>query len=249
MTATRPDASKQSPSVSTNAGVMAHDGVPLSDEAVQLRLVLSRDERGWSEFVRRYDPPLREVIHHAARATAHPLTPDQVDDVMSDFWVLALENDLRLFRAFNPARGASLLTWLTFHVAQVAFEHVRRAAIEPEFVPLDRAPNVPDLRCAPTAKLRAESRVGTIDDAIRECVRTTVLTVVREELANANRKRDIAEADHPRSAASWAKQLGCSAESLVKRVKRGSLECVRIGSRYYFTRAQIEGSRRWQRAK
>jgi hypothetical protein len=127
---------------------------------------------------------------------------------------------------------------------------------EPEMVPLDAAIHIP--APIPRRHGRAASRgqqtipssaSGTIDAAIRECVRSTVVAVVREELAEANRARDAAEADQPRPAAWWAEQLGCSAESLVKRVKRGSLQCVKIGARYYFTRAQIDGSRRWQRTK
>ena len=230
------------------------------DEAAELRAVLERDEHAWRDFVKRFDSPLRQVVRHATEAI-EPLSDAQVDDVLGDFWLRVVSDDVRLLRAFNPARGASLFSWLTFHVSHEALEYIRRIGKEPKMVPLEEAQHVPAPRTgrAPrlrnetspaTAfdpKLRAESRASTIDDAIRECVRSTVLTVVREELASANRKRDTAEADEPRPAAWWAKQLGCSAESLVKRAKRGSLECMRIGARYYFTRAQVEGSRRWQR--
>ncbi|HJU21088.1 MAG TPA: hypothetical protein VJ891_01140 [Casimicrobiaceae bacterium] len=214
----------------------------------QLQLVLRRDERAWREFVECYDPPLRAIVRDASEVRARPLTPDAIDDVMADFWTSVVESDLRLLRAFNPARGASLLTWLTFHVAQLAHDSASSAAREPEFVPLHHARNVLDPRSAPTAKLRGEVG-GSIDAAIRDCVRTTVEGVVREQLASAFRAREVAESDRPRPAAWWAEQLGCTAESLIKRAKRGTLEATRIGCRFYFTQAQIDGSRRWQRAR
>jgi hypothetical protein len=222
---------------------------PSSGAVADLRAVLVGDESAWRTFVANYDPPLRAVVRHATEAT-QPLTENEIDDVLGDFWLAVVADNKRMLFAFDPKRGSALLTWLTFHVAHIAYEHVHRRAGEPKFVPLGHARNVPDPRPTPAARLRAESAgAGSIDAAIAECVRSTVVAVVREELATAKHERDMAEADRPRSAAWWAEHLGCSAESLVKRAKRGSLEYVKIGARYYFTRAQVDGSRRWQRAK
>jgi DNA-directed RNA polymerase specialized sigma24 family protein len=218
-----------------------------SQPSPALSAVFAGDESAWRTFVAHYDPRLRAVARHATEAT-RPLTEDEIDDVLGDFWLAVVANDKRMLRAFDPRRGSDLLTWLTFHVARIAYEHVERAVREPEFVPLDQVPEISDPRPAPLTRLRSESGASTIDAAIRECVRSTVVAVVREELSTANRAREMAEADRPRSAAWWAERLGCSAESLVKRAKRGSLEYVKIGARYFFTKAQVEGSRRWQRA-
>src|SRR5262249_54016026 len=59
--------------------------------------------------------------------------------------------------AFDSSRGAPLLSWLSFHVAGVAHEHLRRRAAQPEVVPLNEARNV--------------AARGSIDDAIRAGVR------------------------------------------------------------------------------
>ncbi len=215
--------------------------------ADQLGAVLGGDARAWRAFVELFDPPLRAVVRHAAEAI-RPLTDDEVDDVLGDFWLRLVDNNMRLLRAFNPSRGSSLQTWLTFHVAHIAYEHIHQTAQEPEFVSLRQARHVADSRALPEPRLRNEG-AGTIDAAIRECVRSTVVQVVREELTADKREREATESDLPRSAAWWAQQLGCSAESLVKRVRRGTLEATKIGCRFYFTKAQINGSRRWQRAK
>lgn len=220
------------------------------DAAPPLGAVLDGDERAWRTFVGYYGPRLRAVVEHASEATTDPLRADEIDDVLGDFWLEVVGNDKRMLRRFDPKRGSDPLTWLTFHVAQIAHQRLCERADAVPVVPLRRARNIPDPRPAPEPRLRAEmSGGGSIDAAIRECVRSTIVATVREELAAANRERDREEADRPRSAAWWAEQLGCSAESLVKRAKRGTLEATKIGSRYYFTRAQIDGSRRWQRAR
>jgi DNA-directed RNA polymerase specialized sigma24 family protein len=228
-------------------GTRAGRSVPLgtTPEHQQLAAILAGDDLAWRKFVADYGEKLRAVVRHATEA-AGSLTEDQIDDVLGDFWVAALANNKRMLRAFDPKRGSDLLTWLTFHVAQIAHECVHQAKRQPEMVPLDEVRHVPDLRHAPPPKLRGEGASGTIDAAIRECVRSTVLSVVREELTTANHQRKTADADRPRPAAWWAEQLGCSAESLVKRAKRGTLTPTKIGCRFYFTKAQIEGSRRWQ---
>ena len=226
----------------------APDSIP-PDTAPPLSDVLAGNESASPAFVRYYASRLRAVVQHATEATADPLTEDEIDDVLGDFWLALVANRKRMLRAFDPTRGSDLLTWLTFHVAHIACRRLIERAEVPRFVSLRHARNVPDPQPAPEPKFRSETGGATIDAAIRECVRSTVVTVVREELATANREHNREEADRPRSAAWWAEHLGCSAESLVKRAKRGSLDCVRIGCRYYFTRAQIDGSRRWQRAE
>lgn len=209
-----------------------------------LDAILRGDESAWRRFVATYDPPLRAVVRHAAEAT-HPLAEDEIDDVLGDFWLAVVADDKRLLRAFNPRRGAPLMTWLTFHVARITHERSLKQSRRPAHVALSHARHVADPRPLPSGRLSSEG--ATLDAVLRDCVRTTVVEVMREERAAANQGRADDEATRPRPAAWWAEQLGCSAESLIKRAKRGSLESVKIGSRYYFTRAQIDGSRRWER--
>jgi DNA-directed RNA polymerase specialized sigma24 family protein len=124
-------------------------------EADLLRAVLQRDEAACREMVRRYDGELRAVVRHAAEATS-PLTDDQIDDVLGDFWLRIVADDFRMLRAFDPSRsGAALFTWLTFQVAHVVHQYLRRIGREPETVPLDHARNVPGPP-APAPSLRSE---------------------------------------------------------------------------------------------
>jgi DNA-directed RNA polymerase specialized sigma24 family protein len=216
-----------------------------ASNALDLTQVIAGDESTWRRFVAEYDPRLRAVVRHATEAI-HPISDDEIDDVLGDFWLAVVANRKRMLRSFEPSRGAELMTWMAFHVARIAYDRIEQRRDEPEFVSVRRARNVPASPPSPSAKTSVGAS-DTVDAAIRECVRSTVVAVVREELAHAHRDRDLEEADKPRSAAWWAEHLGCSAESLVKRAKRGSLEYVKIGARYYFTQAQVQGSRRWRR--
>jgi hypothetical protein len=94
------------------------------DEGALLRAVLDRDERAWRELVRRYDATLRAMI----RETAEPifaLAETDVEDVLGDFWLYLLEDDLRLLRAFDPSRHDRLLAWLKLLVSQLTHKHAR----------------------------------------------------------------------------------------------------------------------------
>jgi len=140
-----------------------------------LGAVLARDASAWRVFVAYYDGRLRAVVQHATETT-HPLTDAEIDDVLGDFWLALVANDMRRLRAFNPERGSALLTWLTFLVAQVACEHIRRISDGPVFVPLQEARNV----AAPVARM-------SIDDAIRAVVRDAVTDQLRHSIKPAER--------------------------------------------------------------
>jgi excisionase family DNA binding protein len=162
---------------------------PPVDETSELDAVLkrgARDQRAWNAFVRKYDPPLRAVVRHAAEAVS-PLDDAQVGDVLGDFWLRLVENDLRPLRTFNPSRGSSLLTWLTFHVAQVAYEHLHQKASGPKTVPLAHARNVADPRPLPSPRFRNELPRSTIEEAIGEVVRHAVAAELQKTLAPAVR--------------------------------------------------------------
>jgi hypothetical protein len=229
-----------------SASSKADQDVRTLDDGSLVERVIERDERAWRELVRRFDQPLRDVVAHATTAT-HQLESDEIDDVLGEFWLWLVEDNRKRLRTFDRSRGTSVLTWLTFLVSHVAHEHVFRKRQEPATERLDAVREVMDPRPLPEPPLRHERRAFTMDEMIADAVSRAVRPIVRQEIAAADRARQEADADRPRPAAWWAAQLGCSAESLVKRAKRGSLEYVRIGARYHFTRAQIEGSDRWQR--
>src|SRR5258708_13668174 len=98
--------------------------VRCGDDDKLLDAVLARDSRAWRELVQRYECRLRDAIREAV-TDEHDVTESDVDDVLGDFWLLLLEDDLRRLRgrrasdlgdcppmlagqlAANPGRGSA----------------------------------------------------------------------------------------------------------------------------------------------
>jgi DNA-directed RNA polymerase specialized sigma24 family protein len=97
------------------------------DDSALLERVLARDQRAWRDLVRRHEPRLRETIGES-------VAEHDVDDVLGDFWLLLLEDDLRRLRNVG---GDDLGQWLAMVAAQVAANHARRLARLPSMVSLD----------------------------------------------------------------------------------------------------------------
>jgi DNA-directed RNA polymerase specialized sigma24 family protein len=111
----------------------------VGDEPSLLRAALDRDDRAWREIVRSFESPMRDIVHETTAALC-PLTEAEIDDLLADFWVRLVADDMRWLRAFDPSRGATLRTWLTFQVTHVAQEHIRKLRRDRKrFIPLDEA--------------------------------------------------------------------------------------------------------------
>jgi excisionase family DNA binding protein len=195
-------------------------------EVDELAAVLARDEAAWRRFVARYDGPLRVVVRHAAEAR-HPLSDDQVDDVLGDFWVALVADKMRMLRSFNPTRGAALFTWLTFHVAHVAYEHLRRLSEEPKFVPLHEARNMP----APS------TRSVSVDEAIRAAVRDAVATELRHAIAD---KRAAPPSEEGYISIAKAAEIADTHPATIRAwIRSGRLAAGRTGRHYKVLRSDV----------
>lgn len=109
------------------------------DDAQLVRATLANDQAAWRELMRRHANALRE----AAREVSEHVGEADADDVVSDLWLSLIENDMRGLRAFDPSRGAALLSWLTIRLSQLVYRREVQRAREPDFVPLAMAKKVP----------------------------------------------------------------------------------------------------------
>jgi DNA-directed RNA polymerase specialized sigma24 family protein len=108
------------------------DVLQLLPEGELLDLVLARNENAWREFVRRYDGVLRGCARKTMdKAMQSILDSDAIDDVLGDFYLSLVDNDMRKLRRWaNGSRKAKLETWLVMIVCGIAIDHIRRAFSE-----------------------------------------------------------------------------------------------------------------------
>jgi DNA-directed RNA polymerase specialized sigma24 family protein len=100
--------------------------------------VLARDRRAWRMLVELHEPALRSVVREAA-PLEHSLSDDEIDDVLGDFWLLLLEDDLRRLRGFQQSGGSDLGAWLALVVHEVTRKELRRRTRQPKMVAFDDA--------------------------------------------------------------------------------------------------------------
>jgi excisionase family DNA binding protein len=108
------------------------------DDAQLVRATLANDQAAWRELMRRHADALRE----AAREASEGIGEADADDVVSDLWLSLIENDMRGLRAFDPSRGAALLSWLTIRLSQLVYRRDVQRASEPDSVSLVAAKKV-----------------------------------------------------------------------------------------------------------
>lgn len=106
-----------------------------SDEEL-LAEVLARNPRAWRELVRTHEPGLRAVVRDTA-PEERPISDAEIDDVLGDFWLLLLEDDLRRLRGFQKCAGSQLADWLALVVSEVTRKELRRRERLPEMVVYD----------------------------------------------------------------------------------------------------------------
>jgi hypothetical protein len=98
--------------------------------------VLARDRRAWRTLVAALEPTLQIVVRETASADRE-LSDDEIDDLLGDFWLLLLADDLRRLRGFQKSGGSDLEAWLELLAAEVTRKELRRRDRLPEVVTFD----------------------------------------------------------------------------------------------------------------
>jgi excisionase family DNA binding protein len=187
-----------------------------STDAPDLGDVLRGDASAWRRFIAYYESRLRTLVEDAAEAT-EMFSDADVDDVLGDFWLAVVADEMRMLRAFKPERGADLLTWLALHVSHVVHEHVRKKGDEPAFVPFDEKQH----GAAPIA--------ATVDEAIRAAVRDAITRELRNAPSTVAPTTTPVVASEYVSAARAAEIAGVRAATIREWVSRGRLPSHRAG--------------------
>lgn len=93
-----------------------------------LKQCLARAPGAWEDFVDRFIGVIVHVVRHTAHARSVPLTPDDLDDLCSEVFVVLLKDDFAVLRSFRG--DSSLSTYLTVIARRVVVKqmsHRRKA--------------------------------------------------------------------------------------------------------------------------
>jgi RNA polymerase sigma-70 factor (ECF subfamily) len=102
-----------------------------------LASVLGHDERAWRELVRRFRALLYRCITKVAAKYDAVLSNEDANEIFSDVCVNLLRDDMRKLRAYDPARGSKLGSWLGLLAINTAYDYLRATSRRPILDKLD----------------------------------------------------------------------------------------------------------------
>lgn len=108
-----------------------------------LASTLERDPRAFAALVSRYRGLLYRCILRVTGRYARVLSSECVDDIYAESCVLLWADDLRRLRAYDPARGMKLSSWLGLLAGHAAYDHLRRLSRRPSHEDLDDLVEIP----------------------------------------------------------------------------------------------------------
>lgn len=121
------------------ADLVPHRIALVSDEELHGRL-LDHDERAWTELFRRFRPLILSCIHRTALRRGERLSEDERLEVYSELCCQLVQGDLRRIRAWDPARGSKLSTWMGLLASHATSDYLRARRRRPRSEPLDTLP-------------------------------------------------------------------------------------------------------------
>lgn len=100
--------------------------VHLSASELVRACAVSRDERPWAEFIRRFEVVITAAVLRTARLWGEP-SRSLLDDLIQDTYLKLCEDNSRLLRSFQPRRDDSIYGFLKVVAANVVHDHFRSA--------------------------------------------------------------------------------------------------------------------------
>jgi RNA polymerase sigma-70 factor (ECF subfamily) len=86
----------------------------------------SKDERAWTEFIRRFQVVIAAAVLRTARRWGEP-SRSQVDDLIQDTYLKLCEDDSRLLRTFHSRHEDSIYGFVKVVAANVVHDHYKSA--------------------------------------------------------------------------------------------------------------------------
>lgn len=108
-----------------------------------LAAVLGRDQVAWKELIRRYRALVFRCITKVAAKYDAILSNEDANEIFGDMCFNLLRDNMRKLRAYDPARGAKLGSWLGLLAINTAYDYLRQTSRRPMLDRLDNAPERP----------------------------------------------------------------------------------------------------------
>lgn len=106
-----------------------------SDQTL-LQAAIARDGRAWQELLRRFRPLIFRCILRVCKRYSALCGNEDVNEIFGDVCVNILRDDMRKLRAYDPARGARLSSWLGLLAINATHDFLRQTTRRPALLHL-----------------------------------------------------------------------------------------------------------------
>ena len=104
-----------------------------------LESVLAKDQLAWRELMRRYRALIFRCITRVAAKYDAVLSNEDANEIFGDMCFNLLRDNMRKLRAYDPARGAKLGSWLGLLSINTAYDYLRATSRRPMLDKMDKA--------------------------------------------------------------------------------------------------------------
>ncbi len=96
------------------------------EERCLVEQVLSRDQKAWREFCRRYENLIVACTVKTLRRYHAKFNAEDLADIVGEVWMVLLKDEMRKLRLFDPARGYRLTSWLGLITTNCTIDQLRQ---------------------------------------------------------------------------------------------------------------------------
>ena len=102
-----------------------------------LDAVLRHDEPAWRELLRRFRNLIFRCVQKVAARYDAVLSNEDANEIFGDVLVNLIRDDMRKLRAWDPARGSKLGSWLGLLAINTAYDYLRQTSRRPVLDKID----------------------------------------------------------------------------------------------------------------
>lgn len=196
----------------------------LTDLAL-LQSVLTCDEAAWRELINRFRGLIYRCITKVSCRYESVLSNEAVNEIFSEVCLNLLRNDMKKLRAYDPARGSKLGSWIGLITIHTTYDHLRVTARQPLLDRIDGVVERADSKPTPldyTLKKELQTQLNKLASAlsakdrrflelyfgrgmspseVADTMNISIKTVYSKKHKIQNRLQQMAQAEHPQALA------------------------------------------------